>query len=39
MIEEILTLNGYDNEVRRNRRKTSKNTQEFFTPYSIVKRM
>ena len=39
MIEEILTLNGYATETRVARRKTGKKTQEFFTPYSIVKRM
>ena len=41
-IENFLNLNGYDNEIRRSRRnftKIVKGTQEFFTPYSIVKRM
>lgn len=39
-IESFLDLNGYDNETRRSRRKNSEvNTQEYFTPYSIVKRM
>ena len=39
-IESFLDLSGYDNETRRIRRKNSDvNTQEYFTPYSIVKRM
>ena len=41
-IEQFLSLDGYINDVRKNRRKLSegnKGTQEFFTPYSIVKRM
>ena len=39
-IEQFLSLDGYDTPERRNRRKNSDvNTQEFFTPYSIVKRM
>ena len=41
-IEQFLSLDGYVNDVRKNRRKLSvdnKGTQEFFTPYSIVKRM
>ena len=39
-IEKFLDLTGYDTEDRKSRRKNSKiNTQEFFTPYSIVKRM
>lgn len=57
-IEKFLSLEGYDNEKRRARRKlhtvgpkahqqaedikagkTTKPTAEFFTPYSIVKRM
>lgn len=39
-IEHFLSLEGYDNDIRKSRRKNSEvNTQEFFTPYSIVKRM
>lgn len=41
-IEKFLDLTGYDNEVRKARRKNNKegvSTQEFYTPYSIVKRM
>lgn len=39
-IEQFLSLNGYDTAVRRARRKNSDvNSQEFFTPYSIVNRM
>ena len=43
-IEQFLSLNGYDNEIRKTRRKrnsenSTTSTQEFFTPYSIVKRM
>ena len=38
-IENFLTLDGYDTETRVSRRKGSKSTQEFFTPYSIVKKM
>ena len=39
-IESFLDLTGYDTETRVSRRKNSKiNSQEFFTPYSIVKRM
>ena len=39
-IEKFLDLTGYDTEYRKSRRKNSKvNTQAFFTPYSIVKKM
>ena len=38
-IQDILSLNGYVNNVRLSRRKTGINTQEFFTPYEIVKKM
>ena len=38
-IEQFLSLEGYDTEVRKLRRKTGKSTNEFFTPYSIVKKM
>lgn len=38
-IEQFLSLEGYDTEVRKARRKNAKGTQEFFTPYSIVKKM
>lgn len=39
-IEQFLDLSDYATEERKSRRKNSKiNTQEFFTPYSIVKKM
>lgn len=39
-IEKFLNLEGYNTEERKARRKNSKaNTQEFFTPYEIVKKM
>ena len=39
-IEKFLDLTGYDTKERVSRRKNSKvNSQEFFTPYSIVKKM
>ena len=38
-IEKFLDLTGYE-ETRKDRRKSKEiNSQEFFTPYSIVKRM
>ena len=40
MIETLLDLTNYTTDSRVARRKNSKvNTQEFFTPYSIIKRM
>lgn len=39
MIEQLLDLTNYATPTRAARRRTGKNTQEFFTPYSIVKRM
>ena len=39
MIEQLLDLTNYATDTRVARRKTGKKTQEFFTPYSIVKRM
>ena len=40
MIETLLDLTNYATDTRVARRKNSKvNTQEFFTPYSIVKHM
>ena len=38
-IEEFLSLKGYDNETRKTRRKENGGSQEFFTPYSLVKRI
>lgn len=38
MIEQLLDLTNYELQ-RENRRKGVGSTQEFFTPYSIVKRM
>ena len=39
-IEKFLDLTGYDTDIRRSRRKDKEtNSQEFFTPYSIIKRM
>lgn len=37
-IEQFLSLEGYE-DIRVSRRKGSGSTQEFFTPYSIVKKM
>lgn len=38
-IEQFLDLTNYATDTRVARRKTGKKTQEFFTPYPIVKRM
>ncbi len=38
-IEQLLDLTNYATDIRVARRKTGKKTNEFFTPYSIVKRM
>lgn len=39
-IESFLDLTDYATDIRRSRRKSKEvNSQEFFTPYSIVKRM
>lgn len=39
MIQQLLDLTNYATEERKARRKGSKSTQEFFTPYEIVKKM
>lgn len=39
MIEQLLDLTNYTTDTRVARRKGSGGSQEFFTPYSIVKRM
>ena len=39
MIEQLLDLTNYATETRVARRKTGKKTNEYFTPYSIIKRM
>lgn len=39
MIQQLLDLTDYATEERKARRKGSKSTQEFFTPYEIVKKM
>ena len=39
MIEQLLDLTNYATDTRVARRKTGKKTNEFFTPYSIVKHM
>ena len=39
MIEQLLDLTNYATYTRVACRKTGKKTNEFFTPYSIVKRM
>ena len=39
MIEQLLNLTNYATETRVTRRKGKGGSQEFFTPYSIVKRM
>ena len=38
-IEQLLDLSNYATDTRVARRKGSGGSQEFFTPYSIVKRM
>ena len=38
-IEQFLNIDNYATDVRLSRRKGASSTQEFFTPYSIVKRM
>ncbi len=39
-IEQFLDLTNYATDIRKDRRKSKEvNSQEFFTPYSIVKRM
>ena len=38
-IEQFLDLSDYATDKRKARRKGQKGTQEFYTPYSIVKRM
>ena len=38
-IEKFLNLEGYTTDTRLARRTGQKSTQEFFTPYSIVKKM
>lgn len=38
-IKQFLSLEGYITEARVSRRKNNEKTNEFFTPYSIVKRM
>ena len=39
MIQNLLNIDNYATEERKARRKGSKSTQEFFTPYEIVKKM
>lgn len=39
MIQQLLDLTNYATEERKARRKGLKSTQEFFTPYEIVKKM
>ena len=39
MIRQLLDLTNYATEERKARRKGLKSTQEFFTPYEIVKKM
>ena len=39
MIQQLLNIDNYATEERIDRRKGSKSTQEFFTPYEIVKKM
>ena len=38
-IEQFLSLDNYATDERKSRRSGSSGTQEFYTPYSIVKRM
>ena len=39
MIEQLLNIDNYATEERKARRKGTEATQEFFTPYEIVKKM
>ena len=39
MIQQLLNIDNYETEERKSRRKGSKSTCEFFTPYEIVKKM
>ena len=39
MIQQLLNIDNYATEERIARRKGKKSTQEFFTPYEIVKKM
>ena len=39
MIQQLLNIDNYATEIRKGRRKGIKSTQEFFTPYEIVKKM
>ena len=39
MIQKFLDLTNYATDTRINRRKDNESTQEFFTPYEIVKQM
>lgn len=39
MIQKLLDLTNYATNTRINRRKDNESTQEFFTPYEIVKQM
>ena len=39
MIQQLLNIDNYATEERKSRRKGSKSTCEFFTPYEIVKKM
>ena len=39
MIQKLLDLTNYATDTRINRRKDNESTQEFFTPYEIVKQM
>ena len=39
MIQQLLNIDNYATEIRKGRRKGIKSTQEFFTPYDIVKKM
>ena len=39
MIQQLLNIDNYATEERKGRRKGTKSTCEFFTPYEIVKKM
>lgn len=39
MIQKFLDLTSYNTDIRKSRRKTGIKTNEFFTPYELIKKM
>lgn len=39
MIKDILNIDNYETDIRKERRKGEESTQEFFTPYNVVEAM